>query len=77
MQNATEEEIKVSGEAVRYLAVKMEEFGSNLVRNSMPLLKQQGMRTLMQRHIEQTLNSLSLVLKNIPKIEKGEKEHKD
>ena len=59
---------KLKKESVEYMADRAEQFIKNLTRNSMAELKndRHTKNTLRQRHIQVTLASINLAIKNLP-----------
>lgn len=59
---------KISKDGVEFVTLMTEQFVSNLSKNSIAGVQSEGMRTIMRHHLSQTLDSVSLALKNLPKI---------
>lgn len=59
----------ISADANEYLTKKAEEFIRNITKNSLQFATEAKRKRIFKRDIEKCLDSLSLILKNIPKTE--------
>lgn len=59
--------VQVKDDAVEYMADKMVEFCQNLTKNSIELAKKDGLKGIHKKHLIRALDSIDMVLKNLPK----------
>jgi len=60
-------ETRISADAKKYLTNKAEEFIKNITKNSLQFTREANRKTIFKGDIEKCIDSLSLILKNMPK----------
>ena len=67
MKNALEgsEVTNIGKDSIEYMIKKMEEFCVNLTKNSIGQVKSHKMKTLLGKHLNETLDKTTLILQNI------------
>jgi histone H3/H4 len=68
MDNAMEGQFNISGKALSFMEQALLQFAFNLTKNSVKSIIAKDRTTLMKEDLVQSLDSVDLVIKNIPKL---------